>query len=440
MGPSRREFLKSAGVAGAMAVTGGRARPVVAGAQTESGATVLRSIRTEVLDIGYEETGDPAGFPIILLHGFPYDIRSWDGVVPPLADAGYRVLVPYLRGYGTTSFVDPEAPRMAEQAAIAQDVSDFADALGLDQVALAGFDWGNRAACITSILHPERVRAQVAIGGYSVQDTISPSAPSPSAAAEARLWYQWYFNTERGRAGLEANRHSIVRYLWETWSPTWEYTDEAYNRSAPAFDNPDFVDVVIHSYRHRRTATRPARNASWKPSGSLPSGRRSRCRPSCCAATTAVSGGRRPTLRRTGLASPISSPGASSTGRDTIWRRNGPRPCRRRCWNCWRRTLAAESCRCRGPLSWESAPQTTPDRVVDVERCRQQPAAAGAVPRSRDPVAAAVSRVGGERGSRELRTREAPPGGALGSHRDRGCVAGSRYTHRLSRNLKGDST
>ena len=253
MDPNRREFLKSAGVAGAMAVAGGSARSAGAGAggRTQSGAAVLRSVETEVLEIGYEESGDPAGFPIILLHGFPYDIRAWDGVVPPLADAGYRVLVPYLRGYGTTRFRNPEAPRMAEQAAIAQDVSDFADALGLERVALAGFDWGNRAACITSILHPERVRAQVAIGGYSVQDTISPSAPSPSAAAEARLWYQWYFNTERGRAGLEANRHAIVRYLWETWSPTWEYTDEAYNRSAPAFDNPDFVDVVIHSYRHR---------------------------------------------------------------------------------------------------------------------------------------------------------------------------------------------
>ncbi len=250
MGPSRREFLKSAGVAGAMAVAGSP-RSAGAGARAQSGDAVLRSVETEVLEIGYEESGDPAGFPIVLLHGFPYDIRAWDGVVPPLAAAGYRVLVPYLRGYGTTRFRDPDAPRMAEQAAIAQDVSDFADALGLEQVALAGFDWGNRAACITSILHPERVRAQVAIGGYSVQDTISPSAPSPSAAAEARLWYQWYFNTERGRAGLEANRHAIVRYLWETWSPTWEYTDEAYNRSAPAFDNPDFVDVVIHSYRHR---------------------------------------------------------------------------------------------------------------------------------------------------------------------------------------------
>ena len=290
MGPSRREFLKSASVAGAMAVAGGSARSGGASAQAQSDAAVLRSVETDVLEIGYEESGDPAGFPIILLHGFPYDIRSWDGVVPPLADAGYRVLVPYLRGYGTTRFLDPEAPRMAEQAAIAQDVSDFAAALGLEQVALAGFDWGNRAACITSILHPERVRAQVAIGGYSVQDTVSPSAPSPSAAAEARLWYQWYFNTERGRAGLEANRHAIVRYLWETWSPTWEYTDEAYNRSAPAFDNPDFVDVVIHSYRHRhgyapgrgalsRRRARARRTAADHRAGHRAAGQRQRLRP-----------------------------------------------------------------------------------------------------------------------------------------------------------------
>ena len=248
---SRREFLKSAGVVGAAAVVANTARNGNAGAQAAAAQAGVRTVRTSVLEIGYEESGDSGGFPIILLHGFPYDIRAWDGVVPALADAGYRVLVPYLRGYGPTRFLDPDAPRMAEQAAIAQDVVDFADALGIEQAALAGFDWGNRAACITSILHPERVRAQVAMGGYSVQDTVSPSLPSPSALAEARLWYQWYFNTERGRAGLEAHRHAIVRYLWETWSPTWEYTDEAYDRSAPSFDNPDFVDIVIHSYRHR---------------------------------------------------------------------------------------------------------------------------------------------------------------------------------------------
>ena len=249
MVPSRREFLTNAGLAGVAALVG-RPSPVgSAYAQVRLDQDV-RMIQTPVLDIGYEEHGDSAGFPIILLHGFPYDVRAWDGVVPPLTDAGYRVLVPYLRGYGPTQFRSPTVPRMAEQAAIAQDVVDFADALGLEQFALAGFDWGNRAECITAILRPERVRVQVACGGYSVQNTVSPSPPAPPVV-EARLWYQWYFNTERGRAGLEANRGAICRYLWETWSPGWEFTDEMYNRSAVSFDNSAFVDVVIHSYRHR---------------------------------------------------------------------------------------------------------------------------------------------------------------------------------------------
>ena len=203
-----------------------------------------------MLNIGYGDHGSTSGFPIILLHGFPYDVRSWDGVVPLLIEAGYRVLVPYLRGYGPTSFRYPESPRMAEQAAIAQDVVDFAEALGIGQVALAGFDWGNRAACITSILHPHMVKAQVAIGGYSVQNTIMREQPA-SASTEAKRWYQWYFNTEQGSAGLKENRKDIIRYLWETWSPGWKYTDEAFNRSAASFDNPDFVEIALHSYRHR---------------------------------------------------------------------------------------------------------------------------------------------------------------------------------------------
>lgn len=249
MRTGRRDFLKSATIATVATVAGSTAGVSSTQAQSANNS-VVRTVQTEILEIGYEEHGVAEGFPIILLHGFPYDIRSWDDVVPPLADAGYRVLVPYLRGYGPTRFRDPQAPRMAEQAAIAQDVIDFADALGLDQCVLAGFDWGNRAACITSILHPERVKAQVAIGGYSVQNTLTRGRPAP-AALEAKLWYQWYFNTERGRAGLEANRRDIIRNLWDNWSPTWNYTDEAFERSAPSFDNPDFVDVVIHSYRHR---------------------------------------------------------------------------------------------------------------------------------------------------------------------------------------------
>ena len=212
--------------------------------------TSVHYIKTPILNIGYGDYGDRAAFPVILLHGFPYDVRSFDGVVPPLVEAGYRVLVPYLRGYGHTSFLDPNAPRMAEQAAIGQDVIDFAEALGINQMGLAGFDWGLRAACITSILHPEMVKGFVAMGGYSVQNTIDDEVPA-SASREARMWYQWYFNTEQGRVGLQNNRRDIIRHLWETWAPTWTYTDEAFDKSAPSFDNPDFVDIVIHSYRHR---------------------------------------------------------------------------------------------------------------------------------------------------------------------------------------------
>jgi pimeloyl-ACP methyl ester carboxylesterase len=139
---------------------------------------------------------------------------------------------------------------MGEQAAIGQDLMDFADALHLDRFGVCGFDWGGRAACIAAALHPERVRGAVLIGGYTIQNTVAPSPPS-SPAAERAIWYQYYFNTERGRAGLQMNRRALCRLLWETWSPTWHFTDETFNRTAPSFDNPDFVDVVVHSYRHR---------------------------------------------------------------------------------------------------------------------------------------------------------------------------------------------
>jgi pimeloyl-ACP methyl ester carboxylesterase len=236
---NRRTFLKIAGLAAT--------RPVLG--QTAATPSA-KFVDTPILRIAYEESGTPQGFPIILLHGFPDDVHAWDEVTPPLVKAGYRTLVPYLRGYGPTRFRDAASPRMAEQAAIGQDVIDFADALGLRRFALVGFDWGGRAAGIAAAVHEERVRAAVLIGGYSIQNVFAP--PQPGApAAERAIWYQYYFNTERGRAGLEQNRRAICRFLWETWSPTWHFSDETFNRTAPSFDNPDFVDIVIHSYRHR---------------------------------------------------------------------------------------------------------------------------------------------------------------------------------------------
>jgi pimeloyl-ACP methyl ester carboxylesterase len=231
----RRAFLKTLAFSGAWA-------------SLEAQSPSIRSVDTNVLTIGYQDRG--SGFPVILLHGFPDDIHAYDDVTPPLAKAGFRTLVPYLRGYGPTSFRDPAAPRMAEQAAIGQDLIDFADALHLDRFAVAGYDWGGRAAAIAAALHPDRVRAVVLIGGYTIQNTVAPSRPGPPEAERA-LWYQWYFNTERGRAGLRANRRGLCKLLWQTWSPTWHFSDETYDRTAPSFDNPDFVDVVIHSYRHR---------------------------------------------------------------------------------------------------------------------------------------------------------------------------------------------
>ena len=210
----------------------------------------ILTMRTRTLEIGYEAHGNPGGTPVVLLHGFPDDARAFDDVAPALATAGCRVLVPYLRGYGPTRFLDSNEPRMAQQAAIGQDLLEFMAVLRLAPAALAGYDWGGRAACISAILAPERVRALVTIGGYNVQNTVTP-APPASAKAERSYWYQWYFNTERGRQGLEQNRRDICQLLWQEWSPTWRFEPATFERTAPSFDNPDFVAVVIHSYRHR---------------------------------------------------------------------------------------------------------------------------------------------------------------------------------------------
>ena len=208
-------------------------------------------VRTQDLDITFFETGAQHGKPVLLLHGWPDDPTTWNGVAERLKDRNLRFVIPYLRGFGPTRFKIAGAPRMAEQAAIGQDVIDFADALRLPRFAVAGYDWGGRAAAVAAALHPDRVRAAVLIGGYSIQDTVNIRQQPGSPEAEARLWYQWYFNTERGRVGLQQNRRELCRYLWQTWSPTWHFTDDTYNRTAPSFDNPDFVDITIHSYRHR---------------------------------------------------------------------------------------------------------------------------------------------------------------------------------------------
>jgi pimeloyl-ACP methyl ester carboxylesterase len=219
------------------------------GAQAPS-VPAVTTTRTNILEIGYHESGGAAGFPVILLHGFPDDAHAYDGVAPVLAKAGYRALAVYLRGYGPTRFLDPAAARTAEQAAIGQDVIDFADALKLPRFVVAGFDWGGRAACVASALHPDRVRAAVLIGGYTIQNTVTPPrAAAPEAAR--RLWYQWYFNTDAGRAGLEQNRRGLCELLWREWSPTWRFSEEMFDLTAKSFDNPDFVECVIHSYRHR---------------------------------------------------------------------------------------------------------------------------------------------------------------------------------------------
>jgi pimeloyl-ACP methyl ester carboxylesterase/ABC-type transporter MlaC component len=213
----------------------------------------VRTFRTATLEIAYRESGPPEGRPVILLHGFPDDVHAYDGVAPPLAAAGWRVLVPFLRGYGPTRFLSDETPRSGQQAALGRDLADFIDALGLERAVVAGYDWGGRAACIVAALWPERTAGLVTIGGYNIQN-IAASGNPDLPAAEYRYWYQWYFHTERGRAGLTAHRRPLCRLLWELWSPNYRFDDTTYERTAASFDNPDFVEVVIQSYRHRYAA------------------------------------------------------------------------------------------------------------------------------------------------------------------------------------------
>jgi pimeloyl-ACP methyl ester carboxylesterase len=210
----------------------------------------LAKVRTSVLDVAYEHGGPVDALPVVLLHGYPYDVRAFDEVSTIINAAGFRTIVPYLRGYGPTRFLSGDTPRSGEQAAIGQDLLELLEALQIRQAVLAGFDWGARAACIVAAIWPERVRGLVTCAGYQIQNNSLSSKPV-EPEQERRFWYQHYFQTERGRRGLTERREEFNRLLWKLWSPTWAFDDATFKRTAASFDNPDFVDVVIHSYRHR---------------------------------------------------------------------------------------------------------------------------------------------------------------------------------------------
>jgi pimeloyl-ACP methyl ester carboxylesterase len=210
----------------------------------------LRQVRTAELDIGYAELGPAAGPPVILLHGWPYDIHSFEEVAPLLANAGYRVIVPYLRGYGSTRFLSRDAFRNAQQTAVALDIIAMMDALNIKSATFGAFDWGARTACIIAALFPERCKALVSVSGYLIGTPAANKKPLPPQA-EFEWWYQYYFATERGRAGYTAYRRDFNRLIWKTASPRWAFDEATYARSAAAFDNPDHVDIVVHNYRWR---------------------------------------------------------------------------------------------------------------------------------------------------------------------------------------------
>jgi|SRR5579862_1971601 len=222
--------------------------PVKPGTNTSFGS--LKQVDAGVLNVGYAEAGPANGPPVILLHGWPYDIYSYVDVAPMLAAAGYRVFVPYLRGYGSTRFASSETFRNGQPSAVAVDIIAFMDALKIDKATFGGFDWGARTANIIAALWPERCKAMVSVSGYLIGSQESGKLPLPPAA-ELQWWYQFYFATERGRIGYDKYRHDFAKLIWRTASPKWDFDDATFDRSAASFDNPDHVAIVIHNYRWR---------------------------------------------------------------------------------------------------------------------------------------------------------------------------------------------
>ena len=215
------------------------------------GLRQMKQVKAGVLEVAYLESGPAHGAPIILLHGFPYDVHCYDEVAGRLAAAGKRIIVPYLRGYGPTRFLSNETLRSGQQAALGADLLDLMDALGIERATLAGFDWGGRAACVVAALHPDRATGLVSGGtGYNIQN--SAEVLKPMAPGKERLhWYWFYLNSQRGAAALTDDREGYCRYLWKNFSPTWHFDDATYAKTAASFDNPDFVQVVLQSYRYR---------------------------------------------------------------------------------------------------------------------------------------------------------------------------------------------
>ncbi|MBG6055174.1 pimeloyl-ACP methyl ester carboxylesterase [Salinibacterium sp. CAN_S4] len=211
----------------------------------------IERVTTDVLDVAFERSGVLSGCPVVLLHGFPYDPRSFDQVAHDLAEAGADVIVPYLRGYGPTRFLSASTMRSGQQGALASDLHSLIIALGLKRPIVSGFDWGGRAACVAAMRWPGDVGGLVTISGYNVHDVHAMATVPAEPASEAKDWYQWYFQNERGRAGLERYRRELARQLWQEWSPQWNFDDSTFAATAASFDNPDFVEVVIHSYRVR---------------------------------------------------------------------------------------------------------------------------------------------------------------------------------------------
>jgi pimeloyl-ACP methyl ester carboxylesterase len=255
----RRDFLGAAmmalaaaelGMSAAASAQSGAISPAVASPASGASFGPLKQIDAGALNVGYAEAGPADGLPVLLLHGWPYDIHSFVDVAPMLAAAGHRVVVPYLRGYGTTRFLSSDTVRNGQQAAIAVDMIGLMDALRIERAIVAGFDWGARTANIMAALWPERCKAMVSVSGYLIGSQAANRAPLPPAA-ELAWWYQFYFATERGRLGYERNRRDFAKLIWRTASPTWHFDDAIFQRSARAFDNPDHVAIVIHNYRWR---------------------------------------------------------------------------------------------------------------------------------------------------------------------------------------------